>query len=268
MKLFIDSRKRFERAVFHAEAIKTVWETLVDLKAYKTVIEPNSDWTEAVVRYQRTSPIPEHNLALQFGEMFYQLRSALDNLVYEASMILEKTNPPSNENSVEFPICSDPAKFSKNSVNRPPFPQKLRDWIESVQPYNVSKCATTEEKIRVYALRVLHDCARKDRHRRLHVVAAPLTEVGWSFFPIPGRILSITPLNMNLLEGDDEFLRLRLEGFDPKGSSEKIELNSDALFEISIDEIPLVIPGDSQRAMGAIFDSVNHVIVYFEDWFK
>jgi len=73
---------------------------------------------------------------------------------------------------------------------------------------------------------------------------------------------------MNLLEGDDEFLRLRLEGFDPKGSNEKIELNSDALFEISIDEIPLVIPGDSQRAMGAIFDSVNHVIVYFEDWFK
>jgi hypothetical protein len=267
MPLFSESRKRLDRAVVHAESVKKIWESLIDPKSYNTVIEMNGDWTEGIVKYVRSSPLPENELAIEFGEMFYQLRAALDHLVYKASVLAEGVDPPSNENRVEFPICIDAAKFTRSTVNDPPFPNQLRDWIEEIQPYNAAKHTGTDLEYVVHALRILHDCARKDRHRRLHVVGAVATQFRWDFLLWPGRLLSVQPLSMNLLEGNNEFLRIKVDGFIPGGNG-KIQLNSELISEISIDEIPITKPGESGAALNAVFVAVQQVIEYFEGWHK
>jgi len=72
---------------------------------------------------------------------------------------------------------------------------------------------------------------------------------------------------MNLLEGNNEFLRIKVDGFIPGGNG-KIQLNSELISEISIDEIPITKPGESGAALNAVFVAVQQVIEYFEGWHK
>src|SRR5450631_3153279 len=242
MSLFSDSRKRVDRAVAHAKTFKSIWETTLDPTAYSTTIEMNSDWTEGVAKFIH-APISENNLALELGEMFYQLRAALDALVYKTSVLAEKVDPPSNEDRVEFPICHVQSKFERSTVNKAPFPSKIRDWLETIQPYNASKTVGTEYESFNRTLGLLHDCARKDRHRKLHVIAAVPTSIEYKLQPSHGRVTFWQPIEANLLEGKDEFLRFRVDGIS-KGDGAKIKLDSAALIEVAIEEIPLIQPGN------------------------
>ena len=176
----------------------------------------NGDWTEGVVRYVRNAPIPENDLAFELGEMFYQLRAALDHLVYKATVLKHGSEPPPHENIVAFPICPNSDTFNRNPVNKPPFPNQLAVWLENIQPYNVGKHRGTETEFFIRALIILHDCARKDRHRRLHIVAAIPTHVKFLFDAWPGRVVSYHPLLMNLLEGKDELMRITCTEFTPR----------------------------------------------------
>jgi hypothetical protein len=265
MPLFLDSRKRLERAVTHAEAFDSIWKSLINPKSYETSIEVNADWTEGTARFVH-APIPENNLALELGEMFYQLRASLDALVYKASVIAEKIDPPADQNRVEFPICAEPDRFKKSTINNSPFPQKIRDWIESIQPYNAAKTTNPELLAISTMLVLLHDCARKDRHRKLHIVAAVPTSVECGFDTYPGRVVSCHVVEGNLFEGKDEFLRFTLEGF--KGAPGNIKLNSEVMVEVTIDEIPPLQSGHTRQIFNAIFQAVHVVIEQFEDWHK
>jgi hypothetical protein len=263
--LFADSRKRLDRAVKHAETFRTIWEASVDPVSHQTVMEMNSDWTEGVARYVH-APLPENELSLELGEMFYQLRAALDGVIYKAAVIAEGIDPPSNANRVEFPICIDLAKFSRNTINDPPFPNNLRDWVETIQPYNASKTAGTDLHFVNTCLKLLHDCARKDRHRKLHLVAAVPTYINYRLEMWPGRLVFAEPLVCNLFEDKNEFLKFRTTGFTSNGG--KIKLNSDVMIELSIEEIPLLNLGNSAAVINSIFSAVDVVIAYFENWYK
>ena len=265
MELFADSRKRIDRAAAHANAFKSIWEATLDPKSYSTAIEMNGDWTEGVAKFIH-APIPENNLALELGEMFYQLRAALDAALYEASVIAHRSDPPPNETRIEFPIYSDPDRFEKSPVYKSPFPKEIRDWMETIQPYNNAK-AVGPDALLICALELLHDCARKDRHRKLHIVAAVPTSFDYKLNLSHGRLTSWQPLEANLLEGKDEFLRFTVEGFS-EGDGAKIKLDSEVRVDIAVDEIPLVDPGNTGAALDAIFVAADLVIGKFEDWHK
>jgi hypothetical protein len=80
----------------------------------------------------------------------------------------------------------------------------------------------------------------------------------------PGRLLSYHGIEANFFEGKDEFLGFTVDGFN--GVPGNIKLDSQVSVDISIDEIPLLNPGDSRKIFNGMFWAVEEVIRYFEDW--
>lgn len=263
--LFPDSRRRIQRAVAHGKSVHTEWDSLARPEAHPVRIEISDDGTQGVVK-TRLPGIPENDMALQLGEFFYQLRAALDCLIYQASAYVEGIDPPSNENSVEFPICIDEGKFRKNSVNKPPFPQELRDWLLSIQPYVANDASHPNYTLARY-LKLLHDYARIDRHRRLHMVGAAIFEVGVHFNASPGvEISGIEFVGGNLFEDEAEFVRFNVSGFK-SSERKKIQLKSHFGMQIAMEGHLIPEGGNLGSEMTKIVHAVDYVIRHFRESF-
>lgn len=260
---FTDSRKRLRRAYVHGIAFKGECERIINPEAYVTVPNMNGDWTRGTLKAV-TNVVPENDAALELGEFFYQLRAALDALVYQVAVSHHGSDPPPYENSVEFPICIDSGKFDRNPVNKPPFPKELRDWLETIQPYNAAKTAATNYAILNGQLQIIHDCARKDRHRRLHVIAAIPTAIDWDFIVDgPGRVTFINPLPVNFLENECEFLEFGFEG-STKTETTNIKLATGISIEVSFAEVPVPVGSNLGTELSKLYQSAQFVVSYFE----
>jgi hypothetical protein len=249
------------------KASQSIWESLINLEPFASQIELNADRTGGIVRAVHAE-IPENDFAIELGEMFYQLRASLDCAVYKAAVLAEGFDPPSDENRVEFPIYSVPKQFKSNPVNRPKFPKKLRDWLELIQPYNVTKAANTDFANLSSYLGFLHECARKDRHRKLHVVAAVPSYVGYEF--VPADLVSVNFVRIlgdtDFFKGKDDFLAFDLAQ-SAAGYKGKLHLNTRLVIEISIENFRPTAPGQAGYVFGGMLDAVKLVIDYFENFF-
>src|ERR1017187_3523854 len=135
MRQFTVARSRLKRAESHFELAAKQWNSLPieDLYSVSLTIDPGGN---GIIRVARNKPVPEEN-SLLLGEALYQLRSALDACVYQASIYSSGKNPPPDENKLEFPICSARDEFPKLAKRRLfALPQDVQDEIERMQPYN------------------------------------------------------------------------------------------------------------------------------------
>ncbi len=189
-----------------------------------------------------------------------------DAAIYRVSAIAENLDLPSNENRVEFPICLTSDAFAKSTVNKFPFPAEVRDWLESLQPYRVES-TITNGSLNTY-LRVLHDCARKDRHRRLHFVAAIPTEIEGEFeITKPGEITSTHSPPVNLLEGECQLLTFGLAGFNP-GDGKRLRLKTKIRIEILVEDVPIPSGSNLGIELDMVLQATKQVIQIFEDGYQ
>ncbi len=262
-RLFPDSWRRIDRAHTHGKNFREMWERWGHSEAHNVRIEMNDDWTAGEVKAIPKS-LPDEDVALLLGEFFYQLRAALDSLIYQASIYAEGIDPPSNEGQVEFPICIDPGKFARNAVNRSPVPKDLRDWLEAIQPYMTRDESSPNHQLGYY-LELLHDCARKDRHRKLHVAAAVPFEMGVSFSTTPGVTISdIEPVPCNLLDNETTVLQFRVGGVT-RDNFAKIRLETQIGVKLGLIDIPIADDGNIGEELTKILNAVVWVTHFFED---
>jgi len=262
MSRFTDSRKRIERALLHANTLATEWNALLDPKAFQLRSEHKSDGTSVI--YGRFRDLPKNDLALELGEFFYQLRAALDGLIFVTAEFLSAPNAPANENRLEFPIYDHPGRFKDCPVWKGPFPQELKDWLESVQPYSAP--SSNDPNVVEYGrrLKLLHDCARKDRHRKLHMLAT--VPVNFQVFfdpPIPGA--QIEYLSPNLLEGEAELVKVRISKED--WTDPKISFKGNLTLNITIAEMPGVVGSAISREMENLTNLASLITNDFESAF-
>ena len=209
--------------------------------------------------------VSPNDFSLELGEFFYQLRAALDGAVYQATVIEHGSDPPPDENRIEFPLYPSPDKFNNSAANKGPLPNDFKSWFQSIQPYTVGKPPYAGDTLLAYRLKTLHDCARKDRHRRLHVLAVVPTEVNWEFEGLGDVVItSIHPLPANFLEDECEFLRFQTSAPPPKG----VKLKTDISVEIGVAEIPGVVGNRLFEELAAILNSVGHAVNQFEQWYS
>jgi hypothetical protein len=97
------------------------------------------------------------------GEVIHHLRTILDYVVWE---IASKKSPKNFNQRIQFPIYETEEKFKNALKNKKllGIPEKFRDYIESIQPYN-----TTDPKNSV--IQILHDLDILDKHKLLIVVS-------------------------------------------------------------------------------------------------
>ncbi len=267
-KFFPESWKRIERAALHLKAFQAEWERVTHPDTYEFATEPNSDWTLGCLRV-RAKGSRENSLALELGEFFYNMRAALDSAVYQTAIFLENLALPAKADSLEFPICDTVERFEKTRFAKRHFPADLVNWVRSIQPYNAPNTTDPGTQELMKHLLLLHDCARKDRHRLPHIVAAVPTHLSCKFSSIPStiRVCNGKGVRVNFLESDDPFFFFEIHGADLTQHC-NIKLESALKLEVSVDEIP-VPPGSSfDSEIKGICAAVEYVIGFFEAGFS
>lgn len=235
--------ERISRARSHRQAIAKLWNDFLQED------EGSGPWLPGVhvdslgkgtIWLEQTRDLPG-DLALELGEFLYQLRAALDSCIYEAACLVSGQRPPPNEQDLEFPISDSAVAFRKSRWHIRPLERhrELVNVIETVQPYLVADDLPAEALVRSpnRALGMLHDWARKDRHRKLHIIGswasniAPLVVVA-----PPARVVaSERPPQGLYLKEETVILTFKVEGWQA-GMSARV--NPRMTIDLAIDESP------------------------------
>jgi hypothetical protein len=233
---FETCRQRIDRAEAHLRAVAEFWGSLMKEEPYSAFVRVDDDGTGRIWVQPQYDRLP-HAIALYIGEALYQLRAALDASVYGAAVMETGQDPPPDEEKLEFPICASPEDFEKASWKIRPLSEERRRIIEAVQPYRTPDIAPELMVFNVNrTLGILHDWARKDRHRKLHVVGSWGSDASPKVrFPEGVRLVSMTTYSAGFLEEQNEVAAFVLDGFVP---GMKVEANPDMTIEIALDESP------------------------------
>jgi hypothetical protein len=254
-----NSRERIGRAHQHWAAFNDAWQVAQKDGSYHVTVHVQDDGA-GTVRVEAVRPLPSV-LSLELGEMLYQLRAALDHCVYESGEI-SWLRSPAEEKSLEFPICTEERQWKAAARKIAPLSDEKRRIVEHVQPYNIGKHVGTAPVIR--ALGILNDWARKDRHRRLHILRS-----------IPRRVVKprvngdyatlgwVQYAELHYLEHDPVTARFGIEDWTPGA---KVEIDQHVMLEIAVDEpAPREPDGDTLKdRVEAMFYAVKWVVEEFE----
>jgi hypothetical protein len=263
---FTDSWKRWRRAIHHAKSFTDEWNGLFDPKSSESEVHRKDERTWVA---KGIFPlIPETNLAVELGEFTYQLMAALDGVVFEATMLCGEGDTPTNIEALYFPLAKKLRAFNESAFSCGPLPQDLKFWVETVQPYNAGKAANAELEDIISSLLALHTCAKKDRHRRLNVLAAPPTSLQHYFdFDGPGEVIEIKYLDADFLAGKFDFLEFGITGF-VEGTTTNIKLHTGLTIEVRAEEIPVPSGKSLTDVMTSMLKSVDYVLRTFEARFQ
>ncbi len=271
---FKNSWSRIDRAAEHIAAFQTEWSRVAQA-ARSTVVryDKDSGWYVASLAADEAirDSIRGTTLPLILGEYAYQLRAALDGLIWDAVTFEQKgTEPPANTNSLYFPVLNGKDRdFKKCGFHKFPFPDKLKTWLESIQPDSTEKPVDHPDRGLAGALEDVHNLARFDRHRRLRCIASFPTKlyVNVVFYPPEGfREVDMEGLPCNLLGDEYDLLRFKVEsvtGTLPR----KVRIKTGAKFEIFFEDLATYKDMPSGQRLGNLAEAVTYVINRFEDEF-
>jgi hypothetical protein len=199
--------------------------------------------------------------------MMYQLRAALDACVYEAAVRGGVALSPADEKALEFPICEVPTQWKPAAGKLKPLSDQQRQFVESVQPYNIEKSPGTAHVVR--SLAILNDWARKDRHRRLHVVRAIPERVAMPRYVADLRLVQVTWVKYeppHFLENDPVVAHFGVKDWV---AGTKLRADQRLILEVAVDEPPArEAKNDSLTdRVRAMFFAVKWVVEEFETTF-
>lgn len=141
---FEGPRQRIYRANTHRHALADAWNSFIQEDFYTGRIKVNPDGT-GTLRISQDRDFPDL-FSFELGETLYQLRAALDGIVYAAAILDSGgQDPPPNEHRLEFPICATKGEFDVAAGKKLwPLSKKRKAIIQAVQPYNAPELALDE----------------------------------------------------------------------------------------------------------------------------
>jgi len=258
------ARARLTRAMSHHTHLGEVWNAVPSgrLCVPKALVGPNG---YGMLIATEVGEIPDE-MPLLLGEMLYQLRSALDACIYQGAVHATKKDPPEGEGKFEFPITVDPNEWTSLKKRRLfALPVSIQDAIERAQPYNNQFLPPGELITSVNRnLGILHDWARKDRHRRLHVVGSWPIHLNPEFVLPDGAVVDWVDIMTPATFTDGAVMaKFHISGYGPGTDA---QVNPRLRTTLGCNEPPIPCdPSDTleRRLMGMV-NSVAGVIDYFE----
>jgi hypothetical protein len=265
--VFEGCRLRVDRAHANGKALANAWNEIPAEDLYTVRVQVNPDGTGSF-RLTRPKPVPTI-FALQLGEMLYQLRAALDAAVYKAAVLDTGQDPPPSEQNLEFPIFHSPSVYAKKSALKiKPLALKRQKLIEAVQPYNMPDLKPEQMVFNGHiSLGILNDWARKDRHRRLHIVGSWVSKANPQILCPPGvQVASLELVHSGFLEDDNEIATFQLLG---RWRGMGIKATANLATEVAVNEAPPpCAPNDNLgNRLAGILAAVSHVIAMLEESF-
>jgi hypothetical protein len=229
--------ERIARADSHRNRIAALWNEFVTQEdPYTPHVNVNDDGT-GNISIELTRPLPQE-IPFILGEFLYQLRAALDGCVYELACLNTGERPPARANALEFPFCQQ-GKFEGSAWKIEPLTNEQRAIIEAVQPYNAPELP---DHYMVgnwnRSLGILNDWARKDRHRKLHVVASWASNIEPLLKIPPNTVLSEFYVcnDTFVMENEGVVAEFKISGWK-RGM--EIYANPNLALDIIVQEVPL-----------------------------
>jgi hypothetical protein len=183
---------------------------------------------------------------------------------------MQGSEPPADANRLEFPILNGKVRDFKNcAFLKFPFPEKLKMWLESIQPGLTEKPVDHPDRGLANTLEDVHNLARLDRHRRLRIIAAFPTQLHADivFDPPEGfKAIERDGLPCNILGGEYDLLRFKIESATGK-PPQKIRIKTDAKFEVFFEDVPPLDGVPSGEQLALLWNAVQYVIQRFEEEF-
>jgi hypothetical protein len=168
---------KLQRASKHLRDLKGEIDRWVEGEGYTVGVEPRPNprlETTYEVRAYILRDIEEDPFSLLIGDFLQNARSALDYIAYALGEAGAGVEGMSDARNAGFPIIGDerdgyagrgPDLFAEAASRQlPTVTEPVRTAIEQAQPYNTGGHAWTLEP-----LWILHELARFDRHRFLHL---------------------------------------------------------------------------------------------------
>jgi hypothetical protein len=249
----------------HSQKFGEVWNSFIKEEEPYYPVVTTDDEGEGTIFVRASESFPGEHLALHFGEMLYQLRAALDSLIYEVAILDSGENPPPKEEHLEFLIRDSEASFDNAAWKIKPLSDQHRAMIESVQPYDVEKRGEAEQLV-AGVLNELNDLARKDRHRGLRVIASWVSNKNPSIETVPpGCSLEWLKVTEDgLLKEEGEVARFKIRGWLPEY---ELEANPNCAIDVAIEDAgPPFHDGDTLFARTRMMIAcVSEVIRGFEE---
>lgn len=165
----LGSRLKIKRAEQHLEELEPEIRAYVKRDPYRISEKPDAEGEWMVVRFVEIREYPDPAWGVRVGELLHDLRSALDNLVWQ----LIRLNGKEPGDQSQFPIYTKPPR--KARVVKTPGATRIDDMligmrvghattIKALQPY-LGEHAHRRQKIALAAVATLNNI---DKHRFLH----------------------------------------------------------------------------------------------------
>lgn len=206
MSLLDDAWRRVDWADSDGETLKMTIDSFTATDPYTVHVQFDGHWGTATFR-RLIDPISEAEwfaqIARIFGSYLDDSRASLNYAAYQAALQVVGKDPAStlNPESVEFPIFNTQSEFDKKYWVKA-FPDEYRKVFNQVQP----------RKGRYPGLWMLHELARKYRHRLIHPVRAASFSDYHGVFVDGVPIDGVEILHDGPLEDDDVVLRFPFVG--------------------------------------------------------
>ena len=177
---------KIERARSELRFLKADIAAFCEERARLIVREECDDDQERWV-YRGDTPKAPIQWSIRAGEFAYNLRSALDHLVWQ--LVLANGGCPSRDNQFPIQRHANPCSFKNNLRGVSP---NVVQYIQSVQPYQITDQEYPPDSDRVCrGLAMLHEINNMDKHRHLAIANArwtgedPKSVTRASFHPMP-----------------------------------------------------------------------------------
>ncbi len=116
--------------------------------------------------------------ALVTGEILFNYKGALDQLVYTLAMLNTDLREPVDAGRLAFPIADSLPHFDDLRFRIGSLPDEAKQAIEELQPFNSDRFRDSPAKHPLSRLRDLHNI---DKHRLLHYAVLNVRELEGSF---------------------------------------------------------------------------------------
>ncbi len=125
--------------------------------------EVHEDVDEQVWVFRGATPYAPVEWSIRIGEILYNLRSALDHLVWQ--MVLANGQTPTRKNA--FPIVRDEKDWKKEKSKLKGVTSRVEEMVHRLQPYT----GGINLPFDVSAFGTLHSLGNIDKHRHLNLTA-------------------------------------------------------------------------------------------------
>ena len=179
MNEFASAIAKIERAGSQIEKLSVDAEVLCGKIRQSILCETDNEADEKRWVYRGENPIVPISWSVRTGEILYNLRSALDHLVWQ--LVCANRQTPTRNNL--FPIVDDASdwKCSRRRGTLNGLSDHAKQAIEYLQPFNPGLVLPTNGVVRPFdaqTFRTLRDLCNIDKHRHLHLIIAKTDGIG------------------------------------------------------------------------------------------